>query len=64
LKAIVSKAIEKKTGARGLRSIIEHLLLDAMFGIPDKPNAVEITIDANTVKGKTAPIVVYNENAA
>ncbi len=65
LKQIVKQAIEKKTGARGLRTIIENLLLDSMFEIPDNNNAKEIIIDKNAVLGKRAPIVICkNSNSA
>jgi ATP-dependent Clp protease ATP-binding subunit ClpX len=64
LKQIVKQAMEKKTGARGLRTIIENLLLDTMFEIPDNADAKEIIIDKDAVLGKKPPIIVGdNENS-
>ncbi len=60
LKEIVRKAMSKKTGARGLRSIIEKLLLDTMFEIPSDPNAKEIVVDEDVVLGNKNPIVIRN----
>ena len=65
LKAIVKQAIEKKTGARGLRAIIENLLLDIMFNIPDNQCAKEIIIDEKVVLGTAKPLILEDkENAA
>lgn len=65
LNAIVRQAIEKRTGARGLRSIIENILLDTMFDIPDNHMAKEVVIDENVVRGTSKPLVVTDtENAA
>ena len=58
LKAIAQKAIERKTGARGLRSIIENLLLNTMFEVPDMDDAEEVVIDADTVTENTDPKIV------
>jgi ATP-dependent Clp protease ATP-binding subunit ClpX len=57
LQTIVNKAIEKKTGARGLKSIIESLLLETMFDVPDQPNTKEIVVNSDVVLGKSPPIV-------
>jgi ATP-dependent Clp protease ATP-binding subunit ClpX len=64
LKAIVKKAIEKKTGARGLRSIIENILLDIMFEVPDNKKVKEIIIDEAVVNGTSLPRIVSSESAA
>ncbi|MDR2666839.1 MAG: ATP-dependent Clp protease ATP-binding subunit ClpX [Holosporales bacterium] len=64
LKIIVKQAIEKKTGARGLRSIIENLLLDVMFEIPDNPKAKTVVIDKETVQGQSKPAVIENKESA
>lgn len=58
LQEIVRQAIAKKTGARGLRTIIENLLLDTMFEVPDNSEASEIIIDRDAVLGKKLPLVV------
>ncbi len=59
LHAIAKKAIERKTGARGLRSILESVLLDLMFEIPSSNNIEEIVVDADVINGKKDPIIVY-----
>jgi ATP-dependent Clp protease ATP-binding subunit ClpX len=59
LRAVAKKAIERKTGARGLRSILENLLLDTMYDLPDKENVESVVIDADVVEGKKEPTFVY-----
>ena len=59
LKTIAEKAIKRKTGARGLRSIVEGILLDTMFDLPDMDGVTEIVIDADVVEGKKDPIQVH-----
>ena len=56
---IAKKAISKKTGARGLRSILEYILLKTMFDLPDMENVIKVTVDSAAVKGKSEPIVTY-----
>ncbi len=58
---IAKKAISKKTGARGLRSILENILLKTMFELPDMENVVKVTVDSSSVKGLTEPIVTYGK---
>ena len=60
--AIALKAIERKTGARGLRSIIEALLLKTMFKLPTMENVEEVVVDASVVKNKTEPFITYTKN--
>ncbi len=60
--AIAKKAIERKSGARGLRAIMEEKLLELMYDIPDKKDVAEIVIDAEVVNGQKTPILVYKEN--
>ena len=62
LQAIAKLAIERKTGARGLRSILEKILLQPMFEAPDKKDLQEIVIDADVVNAKKAPVEIYAEN--
>ena len=62
LDAIVEKAIERNTGARGLRSIIEDIMRDIMFDIPTNPKIEKCTITKETVLNKKAPELVINEN--
>ena len=61
LEAIVDKAIERKTGARGLRSIIEEIMRDIMFEIPSKPNISKCIITKETVLDKKEPETVISE---
>lgn len=62
LNAIVEKAIERKTGARGLRSIIEEIMRDIMFEIPSNPNIEKCIITKETVLNKTEPKIIENVN--
>ena len=62
LKEIAQKAISKKTGARGLRSILENILLKTMYELPSQDNIEEVIIDASSVKGQTQPIIVHSKN--
>ncbi|MEH6756778.1 MAG: ATP-dependent Clp protease ATP-binding subunit ClpX [Parasphingorhabdus sp.] len=59
LVAIGKKAIERKTGARGLRSIVENILLDTMFDLPDLEDVTEIVIDKDVVAGTKEPVKVF-----
>lgn len=59
LKAIASKAVERKAGARGLRSILESLLLETMFELPDNKDISEVILDEDVVLGKKKPIIMY-----
>ena len=58
---IAKKAISKKTGARGLRSILENILLKTMFELPDMENVIKVTVDKPAVKGSSEPIVTYGK---
>jgi ATP-dependent Clp protease ATP-binding subunit ClpX len=61
LKAIAKKAIERKTGARGLRSILENTLLDTMFELPGLDGVEEIVVNRETIEHGTAPLRIYGE---
>jgi len=61
LSEIAKKAINKKTGARGLRSILESMLLKTMFSLPDMEDVESVTIDRTVAKGKSEPIVTYSK---
>ncbi|MGN6690399.1 MAG: ATP-dependent Clp protease ATP-binding subunit ClpX [Sphingopyxis sp.] len=63
LVAVAKKAIERKTGARGLRSIVEAILLDTMFDLPDLTDVVEIVVDKDVVEGRKDPVRVYADKA-
>ncbi|MCI5896292.1 MAG: ATP-dependent Clp protease ATP-binding subunit ClpX [Candidatus Aphodousia sp.] len=59
LKAIAQKAIKRKTGARGLRSIVEHVLTDVMFEVPELGNVREVIVDRDTIVNDTKPRYVF-----
>ena len=59
LKEIAQKAIKKKTGARGLRSILENILLKTMYDLPSQEDIEEVIIDAGSVQGQSQPILVH-----
>ena len=61
LKEIAQKAIKKKTGARGLRSILENILLKTMYDLPSQDNIEEVIVDASAAKGQTQPILVHSK---
>jgi ATP-dependent Clp protease ATP-binding subunit ClpX len=61
--ATALKAIERKTGARGLRSIMENILLDTMFDLPSMDGVDEVLIDKDVVEGRKDPVRVYAEKA-
>jgi ATP-dependent Clp protease ATP-binding subunit ClpX len=59
LHAIALRAIARKTGARGLRSIMESILLDTMFEMPSYENVEEVTINKEVVEGNAQPLKTY-----
>ena len=59
LKAIAHKAMERKTGARGLRSIVEGGLLETMYELPSMENATKVVVDETVIKGESQPIIIY-----
>lgn len=61
LSAIARKAMERKTGARGLRSIIENVLLDTMFDLPSLDNVSKVVIDESVIGGENPPILMYED---
>mgnify|MGYP001161323341 FL=1 len=63
VKEIAQKAISKKTGARGLRSILENILLKTMFELPGQDNIEEVIIDVGTVKGQNDPLIIHSKDA-
>ena len=60
LRAIAKKAMDRKTGARGLRSIVEAVLLDTMYELPSMENVSKIVVDETTIKGESKPLVIYD----
>ena len=61
LEAIAEKAIDRKTGARGLRSILETVLLDTMYKIPSESNVVKVVVDAAVINSDNEPMLVYEQ---
>ncbi len=59
LRAVAKKAMERKTGARGLRSILENVLLDTMYRVPSEPNVRKVVIDEAVIRGESEPLLVY-----
>lgn len=65
LKAVAKKAVERKTGARGLRSILEESLLDTMYELPSLENVSKVVVDEASVSGESKPLVIFeNSNPA
>ena len=63
LRAIARKALKRKTGARGLRSILEQALIDTMFDLPSLNNVASVVVDETTIDDGKAPLLVYKEEA-
>jgi ATP-dependent Clp protease ATP-binding subunit ClpX len=63
LKAIAKKALARKTGARGLRSILEQALIDTMFDLPNSSNVEKVVVDESTIDENKSPLLVYREIA-
>ncbi|MBI1392342.1 MAG: ATP-dependent Clp protease ATP-binding subunit ClpX [Alphaproteobacteria bacterium] len=61
LAQIARRAIARKTGARGLRSIMEGILLDSMFELPTMDGVVEVVVNAEVVEGNAAPLLIYED---
>ncbi|MGH7025396.1 MAG: ATP-dependent Clp protease ATP-binding subunit ClpX, partial [Caulobacteraceae bacterium] len=64
LKAVARKAIARKTGARGLRSILEGILLETMFELPTLQGVEEVVVNAEVVEGRGQPLMIYAEKKA
>jgi ATP-dependent Clp protease ATP-binding subunit ClpX len=62
LKAIAQKAMERKTGARGLRSIVEGVLLDTMYELPSMQDVSKVVIDETVIRGESQPILIYESS--
>src|SRR6187455_1556141 len=61
LRAVAHKALERKTGARGLRSILEQTLLDTMFDLPSLDNVIKVVVDEGSIGTDTRPILIYSD---
>ena len=64
LEAVAKKAMERKTGARGLRSILEAVLLDSMYDIPSDNTISKVVIDGSVIKGESDPLLIYDNSKA
>ncbi|MFL3655312.1 MAG: ATP-dependent Clp protease ATP-binding subunit ClpX [Halioglobus sp.] len=62
LRAIAEKGMERKTGARGLRSILEGILLDSMYNIPSLDDVIKVVIDESVIRGDSEPLLVYQNS--
>ncbi|WP_417594689.1 ATP-dependent Clp protease ATP-binding subunit ClpX [Oceanospirillum sp.] len=62
LKAVAQKAMERKTGARGLRSILESVLLPTMYDIPSAQGVSKVVVDDNVIKGESEPLLIYSND--
>ena len=62
LKAIAQRAIKRRTGARGLRSIVEHALLNTMYDLPSRPNVAKVILTADVIEHQAEPKLVYRQN--
>jgi ATP-dependent Clp protease ATP-binding subunit ClpX len=60
LRAVAGKAMERKTGARGLRSILENVLLESMYNIPSQAGVAKIVVDESVINGDSEPLLVYS----
>ena len=63
LRAIAKRAIKRKTGARGLRSILEDILLNTMFELPSLENVTEVVVNEEAARGDAEPLIVYSDAA-
>jgi ATP-dependent Clp protease ATP-binding subunit ClpX len=59
LRAVARKAMDRKTGARGLRSIVEHVLLDTMYDLPSFDNVHKVVVDAGVITGESEPLIIF-----
>ena len=63
LSAIAKKAMKRKTGARGLRTLIENLLLDTMYDLPSHDDIIKVVIDKNVVDAESKPLLIYKSKS-
>ncbi len=64
LSAVAKKAMQRKTGARGLRTILENVLLDTMYELPGMKNVSKVVVDDSVIEGHQKPYVVYKSDTA
>ena len=61
IRAIAEKAISHKTGARGLRSVLEEHMLDIMFDLPSQENIEEVVVNKEVIKNCKEPLIIYHK---
>ena len=61
MRAVARKAMERKTGARGLRSILEHALLETMYELPSMTGVREVVVDVNAITEGAQPLFIYED---
>ena len=59
LRAVARKAMKRKTGARGLRSILENTLLDTMYDLPSLTEVKKVVVDEGVIEGESEPLLIY-----
>ena len=64
LRAVAARAMQRKTGARGLRTILENVLLDTMYELPSQDNVTKVVVDEAVVNGETKPYIIYESDEA
>ncbi len=64
LRAVARRAMERKTGARGLRTILENVLLDIMYDLPSMKNVGKVVVDETVIAGDSKPYIVYKNDEA
>ena len=64
LRAVAKRAMERKTGARGLRSILENVLLDTMYQVPSMEGLSKVVIDAASIRGDSEPLLIFENNSS
>jgi ATP-dependent Clp protease ATP-binding subunit ClpX len=62
LKAVAKKAMQRKTGARGLRTILENVLLETMYELPSLRNVQKVVVDETVIMGESKPYVLYGNS--
>ena len=63
LRSAARKALERKTGARGLRTILENALLDIMYDLPSMDSVIKVVVDETVINGDSRPYVIYQSDA-
>ena len=63
LEAIADKSLERKTGARGLRAIMEKTMMDLMYSAPDQKDRARVTVTADVIKNKAQPLIIRKKAA-